>query len=211
MDFFAGDYLGTEPYLDDMYYEPEQPDLFFPDPMSDTSLIASGLSDSSSSEAAGSSNWDSLTEFYTSESFFPQDFCQAQSENPFGDDGFADDWMLRARDDGAATCEYPKSDQTPNLDPDIMLRLDQNIPKVFAPLDLKKPKKDVPPPPDPNRRIVKEYEECFLPYLTRCCCTGFSAWGDYTIWGDTLAQINECSVGTFMSLGGIRAGRYSVD
>lgn len=192
-DLFDEDSSSLESNLDDWFYEPEQSDSFLPDRVSDPSLMASRLSESTGSDAMDSSIWDSP------DSSSLQSPCQMQSQDLFGDD----DGMLQARDGDGATCANPESDPTINQDTDFSSYLDQQqipqIPKIFVPADLSKPKKYVIPP-DPAGSFITEYETCFLPYSIRCCCGGTFSWGENSMWGLTLKQIDHCSVGTYCTI-----------
>ena len=195
LDFFPGDYSSFEPEPDDLYNGLDRPQGLPPDLVADPSLMASGLLDFGSSDALGSTDWDSPIEITAPNSFFLQSSCQMPSEDLFGDVGLADDWMLRARDNNGAACADPESDQTINFGTIIPPQFNQEIPKIpgtFSPLDIKKPQKDTIPP-------VVEYGDCFLPFLTRCCCVGSLVWGDKGLWGFTLDRIDDCSVGTYIS------------
>lgn len=192
-DLFAWDYSSIESNSDDMLYEPEQPGPLPLDLVSDSSLMASELSEFSSSDATGSSNWDSRIQVIAPGSFPLESSCQTESNDLFSDDGLAGDGILKARDKSPATCRDQEEDQT------IDSNAPKNIPGVFSPADLTK-KKKYAIPSDPSGSIILEYGNCFLPYLTRCCCTGSYAWGSLSIWGYTLTQIEKCSVGTYMFL-----------
>lgn len=194
-DLFSGDYSSIEPNLDDMYYEPNQPDSLLPDPVSESSLTAIEFSDLSSSEAPGSSTWDSPSEVFAPDVADQQSSCETQSKDDFGDNSPADDEMLQARGNDAETCADPERDQKIDQNTHFQPFKGQGIPPIFAPVDLTKPDLGLIPP-DPSGSFIKAYGNCFLPYGIRCCCYGSYTWGEISIWGPTLEVIEQCSVGT---------------
>lgn len=185
--------IGT--YPDDVFVEPSS---LFSDIGSDPSFSASGSWDISNG-AEGSPTWslqDSVpiaADISTSGSS-----CSVGDDNLFEDDSLVDDVTLQARDDGSTMCVPPKGEQLviPSLDlfRDARPKIPQ-IPKKYVPPELNKPPKTkFIPPPDPRGSVVKEYGQCFLPYVTRCCCEGIYAWGSGGIWGAVIESIRECSI-----------------
>lgn len=188
-NIFSGDYSGVEFDPDDVYHEPKEPDILLPDLVSDSSFITSGSSDSST--------WDPSIKVIALDAFSPPSSCQMQGRSLFRDESLANDGMLRPRENGGATCADPDSHRTIDPETESLPLKDQEIPKIFSPIDLTKQELGFIPP-DPRWGFIGEYGECFLPYLVRCCCSGSYAWGEFSIWGHTLEQIDQCSVGTYL-------------
>ena len=163
---------------------------------SDSSSIASDMFDISDSDADSLLTWNSVDVILPMEA----DILTLATSCPMGEGNFgfyndgslADDLALQARDDGTTTtiCPNEAKDQT-MIDPatlDLFLDPENAIPDRFRPQDLTKPKKNGIPPD------VMEFGECFLPFLTPCCCEGTYSWGAVSIWGRIVTSIEACSL-----------------
>lgn len=195
-DFFSGDGSSIASDPDDIFFDPKQPDPLFPDLMSDSSLMSMGSSDFARTDPTGSSSSDSPIEASAPDSLPFQSSCQTQSDDLFGAIGLADDEMLQGRDNNAAICADPERSQ--KIDHNMLLSpyTGQKIPETFRP-GKKYPELGVILS-DPPGSFIREYGECFLPYMTRCCCYGTYSWGKASVWGPIVEQIDWCSVGTYM-------------
>lgn len=199
-DLFALDDLSIESNPDELSLGIEQPGSLPFDISPDSSFLDSGLSDSSDIDATGSSIWNDYDDASAAADLITLDSsCQMGDNFLFDDDSLTDDGILQARNDDAAMCSNPEKDQAINSDLDLFRGVKKGIPPIFSPNEITKPTR-FGIPPDPVGSFIKEYSECFLPYLYRCCCKGPYAWAGVSLWGNTLQYIWQCSVGMYASL-----------
>ena len=197
-DFLAFYDSSIESNPDEFSFGPDQPGSL---PFDDSSFMVSALSDSSDIDAKGSYFWKDYGDTSVAADWTTLDSsCQTGDNFLFDDDSLAGDGILQARrDDDAGMCSIREEDPAIDSGLDSFRGSGINIPKIFTPTDLTKQKK-LWIPPDPVGSFVGEYGECFLPYLSRCCCSGSYAWGGTSIWGHTLQYIWDCSVGMYAAL-----------
>jgi hypothetical protein len=124
--------------------------------------------------------------------------CRTENNFWADDEMLADNSFLQARDNAAPFCPArPEEDKAI----DSLLEFDNLLEKFRLPTTDEESRtssetKKFVIPVDPYGKPVEEKSKCFLPYLTRCCCVGPYQWGDDTLHGVSVYQIQMCSLGT---------------